>query len=227
MRRTVRHRKHRGGKIIGEGATSYVIDPPPACKNRSDESKYVARLSKVKTLRNKLTRSYPTLIQRLRKIDPKQKYFYYPEPCDVETLTEENKKDGITEQNKKYIELIRKGKEKWFDWRNPDAWRNPSQEQIQHLRKAIDLLHKNKIVHGDLHGDNVIYGEDDMPRIIDFSESVHNAPKDYIEQEEEFVQRGWPTLEYYKVYQSDTPEGKEINEKRKEKRRELLKTRKK
>lgn len=224
MRRTLRQRKRRGGAVIGEGATAFAIDPPPACKNKTTKN-YIARLSKIRTVKNILTKSYPALLKVLKKIDPSQKYFYYPEPCNVKSLTDENKRDGITEKSKKYLEIVKKGKEKWFDWRNPEQWRNPTEEQISHLRKAIDLLHSNKIAHGDLHGDNVIYGEDDLPRIIDFSESVHDAPDDYLQQEQSFVERGWPTLEYYKVYESDSVEGKEVNEKRKEYRRKLIQAR--
>ena len=91
----------------------------------------------------------------------------------------------------------------------------------------MDLLHTNKILHGDLHGNNILWGEDDLPRIIDFGESIHNAPDDMIQQEHEFIERGYPTLEYYKVYQSNTPEGKAINRKRLEDRDLLLKERKK
>ena len=225
MRRTLRQRKRRGGAVIGEGATAFAIDPPPACKNKTTLKNYIARVSKIRTVKNILTKSYPALIRLLKKIDPTQKYFYYPEPCNVKSLTDENKRDGITDKTKRYLEIVKKGKEKWFDWRNPEQWRNPTEEQLSHLRKAIDLLHSNKISHGDLHGDNIIYGDDDLPRIIDFSESVHDAPEDYLQQEKEFIERGWPTLEYYKVYQSDTVEGKEVNEKRKEYRRKLLRTR--
>lgn len=218
-------RKQRGGTRIAEGATSYIIYPSPACESRNNLDSYVARLPKRLTTKSLLTKSYPKLLKILKKIDPFQEYFYYPESCNVKTLTEENKQDGITTKSKRYIEIVRKGDEKWFDWRNPSAWSEPTQDQLSHLQKAIDLLHKNKIVHGDLHGDNIIYGDDRMPRIIDFTESVHDAPDDYIKQEEALVQRGWPTLEYYKVYETNTPEGIKINELRKKRRRELIKTR--
>ena len=184
--------------------------------------KYVARISKTKNINNLITKSYPELITLLHKIDPKQKYFYYPEPCTITSLTDENKQDGIT----KFVEIVKKGNDKWFDWRNPDKWNEPTKKQLNHLRKAIALLHKNKIVHGDLHGDNIVHGADGLPRIIDFTEAVTDSPDNYIQQEEDFVSRGWPTLEYYKVYQSDTPEGKEVNDLRKKVRSNLLKTRK-
>lgn len=216
----------RGGDIIAEGASSYVIYPAPKCKNKNTTN-YVARLSKTKNLRNLITKTYPSLITLLKKIDPSQKYFYYPETCNVTDISSENKEDGITNSNKKFIEIVRKGGDKWFDWRNLDKWKDPNAEELNHLRKAIDLLHENKIVHGDLHGDNIIIAEDGLPRIIDFTQAVTDAPDDYIKQEEDFVKRGWPTLEYYKVYESDTVEGKKINDIRKKIRSELLKTRRK
>ena len=220
-------RRRRGGAVLGEGGSAFVVYPPPQCENKKNLDQYVARVSKEKRIKNILTKVYPRVLKVLKKIDPHQKYFYYPEPCKVTKITEQNKEDGITKENKGYIELVRKGGQKWFDWRHPEEWKEPTQEQLDHLRKAIDLLHKNRISHGDLHGDNIIYAEDGLPRIIDFTEAVHDAPDDYIKQEQEFVERGWPTLEYYKVYQSDTVEGKDINTQRKEYRKTLLRTRRK
>jgi serine/threonine protein kinase len=218
-----RRRSRRGGKHIGEGASAFVIDPPPQCKDGRDMTPYVARLSKKRSVRDLLTKFDKPLIRSLRKIDPDQKYFLYPEHCEFGTLTEENKQDGFTESNKHYAEILKRGGDKWFDYRHPEKWRDPSEAQLTHLKKAIDLLHSHKIVHGDLNGDNIIYGEDDMPRIIDFATAVRNAPREYIEQEDTFIKRGWPTLEYYKVYESNTPEGRELNEMRK-KYRSLLNT---
>ena len=212
----------KGGEVIGEGASSYIIYPAPKCKQRRSTLKHVARVSKTKNINNLITKSYPELVALLHKIDPKQKYLYYPEPCTVTKLTDENKQDGVT----KFVEIVKKGNDKWFDWRNPNKWVEPTKKELAHLRRAITLLHKNKIVHGDLHGDNIIRGADGLPRIIDFTEAVTDAPDDYVQQEEEFIERGWPTLEYYKVYQSDTPEGKEINDLRKKVRSSLLRTRK-
>lgn len=222
-----RRRKFKGGTVVGEGGSAKVVYPAPQCNDGRDMSEYVARVPNRKTIDEVISKSYPLLINLLKKIDPKQLYFYYPESCEFDMLTDENIQDGITENNKKYVEILKRGNEKWFDWRHMENWKNPSKKQLNHLRKAIDLLHKHKIVHGDLNGDNVIYGNDNLPRIIDFTQSVHNAPKDYIEQEETFVKRGWPTLEYYAVYESNTPEGKQVNDERKKRRYELLRTRKK
>lgn len=223
----MRTRKRKGGAVIGEGGSAFVVYPAPKCENKRNLDNYVARVSKTKRVKNILTKIYPRVLKLLKLIDPDQKYFYYPEACKIKKLTQENKDDGITKDNKDYVEIVRKGGQKWFDWRHPEEWKEPTQQQLDHLRKAIDLLHKHKISHGDLHGDNVIYGEDGLPRIIDFTEAVHDAPDDYIQQEKKFVERGWPTLEYYKVYQSDTPEGKAENDQRKEYRRQLLRTRRK
>jgi len=222
-----RRRHLKGGTVLAEGGSAFVVYPPPACKDGRDMTNYVARVPKRKNYDEVITKSYPTLVRLLKKIDPNQMYFYYPERCEFGELTEENKQDGITESMKKYTELVKRGNQKWFDYRHPEQWVDPTESQLNHLRNAIDLLHTHRIVHGDLNGDNIIYGDDRMPRIIDFTQAVHNAPKDYIEQERAFVERGWPTLEYYLVYQSNTPEGDVINEERKRKRSSLLKTRKK
>jgi serine/threonine protein kinase len=221
-----RRRRFKGGTVLAEGASAKVVYPAPQCADGRDMAEYVARVPNRRTYAEVISKSYPRLIRLLTKIDPNQDYFYYPEHCEFETLTDENTQDGITNKNKKYVEILKRGNQKWFDWRHPEQWKQPTEEQLNHLKKAIELLHKHKIVHGDLNGDNVIYGNDGLPRIIDFTQAVHNAPKDYIEQEQRFVERGWPTLEYYAVYQSNTPEGKQVNDERKKRRYELLKTRK-
>lgn len=212
----------KGAGIIAEGASAVIIYPAPQCSNNRDMTKYVARLSKTRRNLDLLSKSNIPLLKKLKQIDPTQKYFLYPEFCKFK-LNEENKKDGFTNKNKNYAEIVLKGKEKWFDWRKKD-WKEPTPKQLAHLKHAINLLHKNKIVHGDLSGDNIIFGNDDLPRIIDFSTSIMDAPQEFLEQEKHFIERGLPTLEYYKVYQSNTPEGRILNEERKKFRTFLKRT---
>jgi len=214
-RKALRHtrRRHRGGKIIGEGTSAFVIDPPVECKGKSEEQmkKYVTRIAKIGDKKELVTKNHPDLIQKLRELDPRQEYFYYPEPCDAGKLTQENKLDGVTYSNKKFIEIVQKGSDVWNpvmrqkrSWNaffkgkktgKKIPWTGKSKEQLDHLEKAVELLHKNKIVHGDLHGRNVVMGDGDMPRIIDFEYSTMGATEKQIEQEKNAFEDSFPSLD--------------------------------
>jgi tRNA A-37 threonylcarbamoyl transferase component Bud32 len=70
-----------------------------------------------------------------------------------------------------------------------------TEEQLRHLTKAIKLLHEHGIVHGDLHGKNVVMADDKLPRIIDFGNSIADAPESKIEDEKNAVEDTWPSLD--------------------------------
>jgi serine/threonine protein kinase len=211
-RKPVRKTRRRGGKIIGQGAFANVLDPPIACRDGRDMTKYVTRISKREKKEDIVSKDHPKLIRRLKEIDPNQKYFYYPEHCEPGVLSEDNKRDGATYKNKKYSEIVLKGTEEWNPLKNKTrSWDGflkgkskgrkipmpeKSKEQIDHLYKAIKLLHENGIVHGDLHGKNVIMADDGMPRIIDFGSSLVDAAERYIEMEKGYIEDSWPTLDY-------------------------------
>jgi serine/threonine protein kinase len=209
MRRT---KKRRGGKIVGEGRTVFVIDPPIPCKDDRNMSKYVTRLSKRGVAGDIISKNHKKLIEKLKEIDPSQKYFYYSEYCEPGALTQENKQDGVTYSNKKFSEIVLKGSEVWnADMRKTRSWEaffkgktkgkklsmsTKNEAQIDHIRKAVDLLHKNGIVHGDLYGRNVVISaEDELPRIIDFGDSILNASDTQIEKEKNSVEDSLPSLD--------------------------------
>lgn len=210
LRRT---RKHRGGKIVGEGASAVVIDPPIQCKDGRDMSKYVTRIAKKSSMNELISKSQKQLIEKLKEIDRDQKYFYYPEYCEPGALNQDNKLDGVTYTNKKYSELLLKGSDIWNPLtRQKRSWKGffkgkstgkktpmtpKDEKQLKHLQDAVDLLHKNKIVHGDLHGRNVVISpEDNLPRIIDFEYSTLNSSEKKIEEEKEYFEDAFPSLDY-------------------------------
>jgi len=204
-------RAKRGGKVIGQGAYAIVIDPPIACADKRDMSKYVSRMSKRESKEDLVSKDHPRLIRKLKEIDPEQKYFFYPEYCQPGALSEQNKLDGVTYKNKMYSEIVLKGSDVW----NPiiskkRSWAaflkgkklgkklpmpKKSIAQIDYLKTAIDLLHDNHIVHGDLHGKNVIMADDGMPRIIDFGKSLLDAPARILEWEKNKVEDTMPSLD--------------------------------
>lgn len=211
-RRVKKLRKtRRGGKILAKGHYAAVIDPAIPCRDGRDMSKYVSRVSKRNLKEDIVSRNHPRLIKKLKEIDPSQKYFYYPEHCEPGVLLDDNKLDGVTYKSKKNSEIVLKGSDVWNpDTRKTRSWTaflkgkskgkklsmpEKSKEQIDHLYKAIKILHENGIVHGDLHGKNVIMADDDMPRIIDFGNSIVDAPESEIENERQYIEDSWPSLD--------------------------------
>jgi thiamine kinase-like enzyme len=207
-----RTRKSKGGKLLGEGARAFVIDPPIQCKDGRDMSNYVTRISKNKDSHDLVSKNHKALIEKLKEIDREQKYFYYPEYCEPGALSQENKLDGITYTNKKYSEIITKGSDVWNPVSNQTrSWQGfiklkakgkkvkmtpKNDAQLAHLKKAVDLLHKNGITHNDLHGRNVILSaEDDLPRIIDFETAVLNSTDKNIEEERTYFEDAFPSLD--------------------------------
>lgn len=189
---------------------SFVVDPAVPCKDGRDMSKYVSRISKREKMGDIVSKDHPRLMEKLREIDPDQKYFYYPEYCEPGPMLKENKLDGVTYTNKKYSEIVLRGNDVWNPLsRKPRSWKGflkgkkhgrkefpiRSQEQVEHLTKAIELLHDNGIVHHDLHGKNVIIADDGMPRIIDFQFSTLDSPPSAIELENLYLDWALPSLD--------------------------------
>lgn len=201
----------RGGKILGEGKFSFVVDPAIPCKDGRDMSKYVSRVSKRQKWDDVASKDHPKLIKKLQEIDPDQKYFYYPQYCEPGPMLKENKLDGVNYENKKYSEIILRGNDVWNSLgRKNRSWQGflkgkkvgkkvefagRTQEQLDHLKKAIDLLHDNDIVHHDIHGQNVIIADDGMPRIIDFGFATVDSPQSAIELEKAYIDFAWPSLD--------------------------------
>lgn len=207
----LRKKTRKGGKVLAQGHFTSILDPPIQCKDGRDMSKYVTRISKRERKDDIVSKNHPKLIEKLKKIDPDQKYFYYPEYCEPGILSEHNKHDGATYKNKKYSEIVLKGLEVWNpDIRKTRSWAaflkgkkvgrkssmpEKSEAQIKHLYDGIKLLHDNGIYHGDLHGKNVIMADDGLPRIIDFGHSLLDAPISLVEFEKGVIEDSWPSLD--------------------------------
>lgn len=180
-----------GGKVIGQGANGVVIYPAIPCKGESQpRTGYVSRVQKTGEVPSGY---YADVLEKLREIDPEQRYFYYPIKCEPGELTASNIQDGVTPENKRWAELLR--------FAPGGAWLNAiyrprtfvervqgrapqilekvaerTEAQKRHLIEAVDLLHRNKIAHNDLHAGNVVIAEDGLPRIIDFELAIiHDA----------------------------------------------------
>lgn len=91
----------------------------------------------------------------LKKIDPNKEYFHWYNVV----------------KNQPKIAFMQKLK------KLPASLTRP---QYRHLRKAIDILEQNRILHGDLPGNVMINPETDMPVIIDFDEGRIDAPPELL-----------------------------------------------
>jgi len=172
-RKQTRRRKRKGGEKVGQGNSGMVIKPAISCRGKDTTDK-VSKVFFGKENFERIKNSIGPVLIKLKEIDPEQKYFLYPELCDdIGELTEENKKDGVTEENKQYSYLMKRGKNetllKFIETTKPSE-----EEAVAILKKVqeiLNLLHKHNIYHGDFHSENVLRMDDGTFRIIDFDVS--------------------------------------------------------
>lgn len=110
-RRNQRRRTRKGGKKLGEGNNGFVVDPAIPCEGK-DITEYVSKVFKKREDFEKAKASLLLIVAKLKEIDPEQTEFLYPEFCDtVGVLTLQNKEDGVTEENKHWSHLMKRGGE--------------------------------------------------------------------------------------------------------------------
>lgn len=197
--RRVRRRRHTGGKIIGEGVFAKVVDPPIRCKDGRSMAGKVSRISKRNQFIDLVSLDNPKVVDKLKEIDPDQKYFIYPEYCITGALTRTNIEDGVTNDTKMYSEFMNRGYDQlgsirlrnrtWSEYfamrKNQIVENRKALSLIQHIRSGLDMLHKHGIAHNDLHVGNIIIGDDGLPRIIDFGFAIFNSTKTMIKFEKQ------------------------------------------
>lgn len=176
-------RRKKGGEIIASGKSAKVIYPAIPCKDGRDMTNYVSRVINDDRMISFLAYLNKKLMQKLKEIDPEQKYFLYPDHCEPGELLESNKEDGVTETSKIRSEFILKGKQSLKKF-NKDLL---SAKQKTHILNGFELLNKNKILHGDIQRGNIIIGPDDLPRFIDFDRAVVDAPENILKLEKRFL----------------------------------------
>jgi len=192
-------RRRKGGRIVGEGASSIVIYPAIPCKDGRDMTNKVSRVIKrtrrdVRNLEMNLMEHNEPLLSALKKIDPKQKYFFYGEPCESGELLPENKEDGIEDSDKQFSEILEKGGLTLNNYRKQHTI---TETQIKHIVTGMNKLHKNGIIHGDLYSKNIVFGDDDVPRIIDFGHALIGANSVIINMEKKHIKRLFPESKTY------------------------------
>ena len=184
----------RGGKILGKGANARVIYPAIPCKDGRNMTRKVSRvLVKERRERNDLLGNHP-ILEILKTIDPKQKYFLYPETCEPGELLPENIEDGIDEEDKYHSEIMDLG---GITWSRLNKIRKPTEKQKKHILAAMNKLHDAGAVHADLHSHNIVMGSDNLPRVIDFGHAKVNVPREVIDLENESIKELYPKFKIY------------------------------
>lgn len=203
----------KGGGEIGRGEYGYVIEPGIPCKSPDMPSGYVTKImdydeDDMEYIDEKFER-LKIIASKLKEIDEPQKYFLRPIFCDeFGDLSDENKTDGVKEENKKYSYNMIKGgttlhvkydhelkrldnfirkinsknskeNEKDAFSLSDDIWRNI----LNPIAIALKKLHDEDIIHNDLNTANIIYMNNNTPRFIDFESSYII---DYEEEDENY-----------------------------------------
>jgi serine/threonine protein kinase len=99
----------RGGKKLGQGKYGFVVDPAIPCEGK-DTTDYVSKVFKSREDFEKAKATLQPIVAELERIDREQKEFLYPVFCvNMGELTEENKEDGVTDENKHWSHLMKRG----------------------------------------------------------------------------------------------------------------------
>jgi len=169
-------RRKRGGTKIGQGASGKIYYPAIPC-NDLDTSDYVSKVFRNKSEFNELKYEIIDTLSILAKIDPKQEYFLYPIFCEsFGDLSDENKKDGITEDNKVYSYLTKKGGksvetillEKMEFMMSYDEKLKILKPIVAEAIRLNTILTEAGLQHNDFHPGNIVMMPDNSYRIIDF-----------------------------------------------------------
>jgi serine/threonine protein kinase len=68
-------------------------------------------------------------------------------------------------------------------------------KQLNHIFKSFDKLHKSGILHGDIHDENIVLADDNLPRIIDFGSAIYDSPQELLTTEGKLIQEIKPTFD--------------------------------
>ena len=154
-----------GGTILGTGNDGYVVDSISCKPTFSKEQGYVAKVFNKKIEFNR------ELHNKLKELDPESKRFaYYHFPSDYSCNIQIDSKNDNDNKNIVFIKLL-----------NPlPDMKNMTKIQYRYLRDSLDILKKNKIMHGDLPGNVLLDPITDLPIIIDWDHSILNAASEYL-----------------------------------------------
>lgn len=204
---------------LGEGGFGRVYAPGMLCKGTPAEVTKVfdvtsGNISHPQAMAT--IKKLKIISAKLKEIDPNQDFFLYPEFCDEEpTLSDENKKDGLTIYDipigynmRRADKTLREAHKADFDKADAMIDEIMESEDMEILRRKyrlaaealadkfvvifgkvktlLDKLHSIDIVHNDMSSQNVMVMNDGSYRLIDFDLSrINSTPLEAFQKREE------------------------------------------
>lgn len=172
--------------------------------------------------------------KRLAIIDPDQRYLLRPMFCnEIGKLSTENITDNVVESDKQYSYNMLKGKmnfwqlygtrKKEITSKVKEVLEDPKKENVykqevldfieeiipkmQEIRKLCEKLFEARLLHNDIHDENIMVMDDGTLRLIDFEEV--SDTRSVSEQKEEFADFSYSFIEgldeaYPDIYENFT-----------------------
>ena len=177
----------QGGALIGQGPSGCTFDTLPHCSRRARTVRN-GRFSAVATTRRvaKIVRRNPAneihTSHELMKLPGYEQYFVLiDEYCRTDDITGDPDWDKCSllkpgrRRHPTFMQLRMKyGGIRLSEYARDIEMLLKHWVDIQiHVAQAINLLHKNGWVHGDLHFGNILIDERNVPRLVDFGLSFH------------------------------------------------------
>ena len=187
-----RKNKRKGGKLLAHGVYGCAFHPPLVCAKDTLNSVNTTKVGKVLKRKTEANLEY-NIGLILRKIPHWEKYFVLPiSKCILA------KRNRQTEKNLDKCPVTKNKPTGKYHMLTMDYGGSPirvpgdghmSAHQFNnyaiHLIKAGAVLQDNKIVHLDLHGNNILV-QNNIPKIIDFGlalDMTQSFPQDYLKHE--------------------------------------------
>ena len=172
----------RGGRFEGEGAYACTFTPSPKCS--SDRvHKVTNELAKVFNSANAIDEEWK-YAQRMREVDPSQKFLIYPTTrCDVvkseilkdptafqcSFLSHRNRRDRHKQYGMLKMPYGGVALDEQFEHSLKGVSANTFINCIQQILRAVKLLARHKLVHNDLKFNNVVVNPNTwIVKVIDF-----------------------------------------------------------
>ena len=179
--------KQKGGKLIGEGTYGCVFVPPLICKSGLKVSNtMVGKIASKEDARREIN-----IANRLRQLPLYSNYFLLPEPESCEPLGKSKQKNTNLLSNK--CSPIQEGRIKFKDTLQTftpfggkssvynvltDTNFHPSRFDffffMKHILEAGSSLAVAGVCHFDLHPNNILMDDKNVPHILDFGMSFIN-----------------------------------------------------
>jgi serine/threonine protein kinase len=181
MIRNNKYQEMQSSKEIASGAYGCVYLPPLLCSRQKKASHNSSYLTKAQL--NPYAEKELQITQPIREIPNWRYYFIIPENNICHPTTRNmpllGKCEAIEDRNRTNISLYHM-KYGGVPLASADIQLNKFNIRffLKHLLEAVDLLHSKDLVHADLHTNNILIDDKNIPRIIDFGQMTKLSESD-------------------------------------------------